>query len=59
MSNSNDYRPDPQDGFTADDELLHNVMLEEFGVDGDYEGYDDYLDLLACYEPVDFTDSWE
>jgi len=73
MSQSNDYRPDPQDGFSHDDELLHQVMQDEFetqfelGVDGDYAGYDDYLDnqpddyedYLGCYSPVDFCDGWD
>jgi hypothetical protein len=49
MSSSNDYRPDPQDGFSHDDELLHHVMTQEaeIVVDGDYAGYDYYLDNLC------------
>lgn len=80
MSQSQDYRPDSQDGYTHDDELLHQVMIDqspfdnddyenqfELGVDGDYAGYDDYLDnqpddyedYLGCYSPVDFCDGWD
>lgn len=49
-------RAEPQDGFSQDEELLYLMMqdpsvqleLDRDGVDGDYQGYEEFLDSLEC-----------